>query len=93
MAADGQSDRMVSEVGVHVDQSGVIELLRVEEMAPSDIQQALMSVSGQQSVDVSTVRWWMMCFSSGDNDSRSPLLVHIFTRTACRLLFFTNENA
>lgn len=56
MAADGQSDRMVSEVGVHVDQSGVIELLRVKEMAPSDIQQALMSVSGHQSVDVSTVR-------------------------------------
>ena len=82
MAADGQSDRMVSEVGVHVDQSGVIELLRVEEMAPSDIQQALMSVSGDQSVDVSTVRWWMMHFSSGDNDTGSPLLVQIVTSAA-----------
>jgi len=82
MAADGQSDRMVSEVGVHVDQSGVIELFRVKEMAPSDIQQALMSVSGRQSVDVSTVRWWMMRFSSGDNDTGSPPLVQIVTSAA-----------
>ena len=33
-----------------------------------------------------------LCFSSGDSNSRSPLLVQIFTNVACRLLFITGEN-
>ena len=33
------------------------------------------------------------CFSSGESDNRSHLLVQIFTNTACRILFITGENA
>jgi len=37
MAAEGQSDKMVPDIGVSVKQSCVIELLRVETIAPIDI--------------------------------------------------------
>ena len=33
-----------------------------------------------------------MCFSSGDSDSGSPLLVQFFMSKACRLLFIAGEN-
>jgi len=33
---------------------------------------------GDQAVDVSTVRQRVVCFSSGDSDSGSPLLVQIY---------------
>ena len=38
-------------------------------------------------MDVSTVRWWVLRFSNGKSNSGSPLLVQIFMRVACRLLF------
>lgn len=37
-----------------------------------------------QTVDVSTMMWWVVHFSS--SDCRSLLLVQIFTRTASKLL-------
>ena len=61
--------------------------------APTEIPWHLLNIYGDQMVDVSTVRWWMMCFSSSDNGSGSPLLVHIFMSVACRLMFFTGKNA
>ena len=45
----------------------------------SDIHQLILNIYGDQTVDVSTVRWWVMCFSSDDTDSGSLLLVQIFT--------------
>ena len=68
----------------------VSEFPHVEKMAHIDSHQHLLNVSGNQTVDVSTVRQWVVCFSSGD--SGSPLLVHIIS-AACRLLFITGENA
>ena len=53
----------------------------------------LLNVSGDQAVDVTTVRWWMVHFSSGNADSKSLPLVQIVTRAACRLLFITGDNA
>ena len=53
----------------------------------------LLNVYGDQTVDVSTVRQWVVHFSSGD--SGSPLLVQTafsFTSTACRLLFIAGKN-
>jgi len=41
---------------------------------------------------LSTMRQWVVCFSSGDVDSGSHLLMQTFRSTACRLLFITGEN-
>jgi len=47
MAADGQSDKMVSDLEVQVKQWCGTEFLHVEKMTPTDIHQCLlMSVSG-----------------------------------------------
>ena len=56
MAAEGQSDRMVSDMEVHMKQRCGTEFLHVEKMAPTDIHQHLLNVYGDQTVDVSTVR-------------------------------------
>jgi len=54
----------------------------------------LLNVDGDQTVVVSTVRQWVVHFSSGNGDSNSgsPSLVQVFTSVACRLLFFAGEN-
>ena len=44
-------------------------------------------------MDVSIVRWWVVCFSSSDSDSGSLLLVYIFMNVACSFLFMVGENA
>jgi len=44
----------------------------VDKKAAIDIHQHLLNAYGDQTVDVSTVRRWVVCFSSGN--SRSPLL-------------------
>ena len=44
------------------------------------------------SVDVNTVRQWVMHFSSGDNDIESPSLVQIVTSMECSLLFIAGES-
>ena len=68
MTAEGQSDKMVSEMEVHLKQRCVIEFLHVEKIAPNDIQRRLLNVYGDQTVDVSTERRWVACFSSNDSD-------------------------
>ena len=62
MAAEGQSDRMVSDMGVHLKQRCRIEFLHVEEIAPTGICQHLLNVVGDQTMDVSTVRRWVVFF-------------------------------
>jgi len=42
-------------------------------------------------MNVSTVRWWVVRFSSGDSNSGSLLLVQIFMSTVCRLLFIAGK--
>jgi len=69
-----------------------IEFLHVEKMAPVDIHQHLLNVSGEQTVDVSIVRRWVACFSSGDSDSGSPPVTQIATNVACRT-FTAGKNA
>ena len=39
MAAEGQSDRMVSDIEVRMQQNGVIGSLHADKMAPIDIHQ------------------------------------------------------
>ena len=93
MAAEGQSDKMVSDMEVHMKQRCVTELLHVENIVTIDIHQWLSNVSEDQTMDVSTVRLWVVYFSSGSPNSGSPPLVQVFRSVACRLFFITGENA
>jgi len=38
----------------------------------------LLKVSNAQTVNMSTMRWWVVHISSGDSDSGSPLMVQMF---------------
>ena len=69
------------------------ELLHAERMASIDIGGHLLNVNGDQTVDVSTVRQWVVCFSSSNSDSVSAPLVQISMSRACRLLFIAGEVA
>ena len=86
MTAKGQCDKMASDMKVCMKQRCAIEFLHVEKIAPTDIHWCLLKVSGDQTVDVSTVRWWVMCCSSGDSGSGSALLAQAFPSPACKLL-------
>ena len=64
----GQSDKMASDMEVRMKQRCIIEFLHAEKIAPNDIHRRLLNVYGDQTVDVSTVRRWVVRFSSGDSD-------------------------
>ena len=93
MAAEGQSDRMMSDMEVCMEQRCVTDFLHAEKMAPTDIHLHLLNIEGDQTVDVSTVRQWVVHFSSGDSNRGSPLMVHIFMSVAHRLFFIAGKNA
>jgi len=63
-----------------------------KKMPSTDIHQCLLNIHGDQTVDVNTLRWWAVCFSSGDSDNGSLPLMQIFRRMAGRLSFTTSEN-
>ena len=52
-----------------------------------------MNVYWGKTVDVNTVREWVVHLSSGDSDNGSPLLVQILMSVARRLIFEAGENA
>ena len=79
---------MVSDKEVCMKQRCVIEFLHVEKKKLHRL--TLIDVLN---IYVNTVRWWVVCFSSGDNDSGSPPLVHIFMSLECGLLFNAGKNA
>ena len=64
MAAEGQSATMVFDMEVQMKQICVTEFLSVEKMARINIHQCLLNVHGDQTVNVSTVRWWVVHFIS-----------------------------
>ena len=69
MAAEGQSDRMASDIEVRIKQRCVTEFLQAEKIATIDIiHWCLVRIFGHQTVNVSTVRQWVVHSSSGDND-------------------------
>ena len=69
MTAEGQSDKMVSDMEVRMKQMCVIKFMHAEKkIAPNNIHRRLLNVYGDQTVDVSTVRRWVARFSSGDSD-------------------------
>ena len=56
MAAEQRSDKMASDMEVHMKQRCEIEFLHVEKLAPIDIRPCFLNISGDQIADVSTVR-------------------------------------
>ena len=42
--------------------------LHMEKMAPTEVHQYLLNVSRDQTVEMSTVRWWFLRFCSGNSD-------------------------
>jgi len=60
---------MVSDMEACLKKSCVIKCLQPEKDAPIDIHQHLLNVYGDQTVEVSTVKWWVMLFSSGNGNS------------------------
>lgn len=54
---------------VQKKQRGVIEYLTAEQIAPNDIHRYLLKVYGDNTVDVSTVRPWVVRFKSDKNDN------------------------
>ena len=93
MAAERQSDKMASDMEVQMEQRCVIEYLHAQKMAPTDNHQCLLNIYGDQPVDLSTVRWWVVLFSCADNDGRSSLLVQVFMSVILSLLFIAGEHA
>ena len=88
MAAEGQSDKMVSDLEVLRKQRRITEFLRVEKIAPVDIHWCLLNVYGDQSVNVSTVRQWVMHFSSSNSYVKD--MPH--SRWPCTSVTLQNEN-
>jgi transposase len=88
MTAEGQSDKIASDMEVRMKQRCVIEFLHAEKIAPNDIHRSLLNVYGDQRVDVSTVRRWVARISSGDSDvkdkPRSGHSCHTTKRRASR---------
>ena len=93
IAAQGQSDTVVSDMEVCVKQRYGTEFLHAEIIAHTDIHWYLLNIYGDQSVDVSAVRWWVVRFSSDESCRRPTPLMQIVMGTPCRLLFITGENA
>ena len=93
MAAEGQSDKMASDMEVHMKQRCATDFLHAEKMAYKDIHQCLLNVYRDPTVNMSTVRQWVVHFSIGDHDTGSLLMVQIFTTVTCRLLLIAGENA
>ena len=84
---------MASDLEVYMKLQSATEFLHVEKIATTDIHQHLLNIYGDRTVDVSTVRWWVVHFNSSDSYSESPILVQVFMSMACRLLFIGGNNA
>ena len=68
MAAEGQSDPMASDTEVCMKQSCGTKFLCEQKMAPIDVHRCLLNIYRDQTVDVSTVRQWVVHFSHGNSD-------------------------
>jgi len=66
MAAEEPSDKMVPDMEVYMNQR-----CGIEKMAHIDVHQCLLYISGDQTVDVTTARQWVMNVSSGNSDVKN----------------------
>ena len=65
---DGQCGRMVLMWKCIWSKNVSLNSFMCNKMAPTDIPWCLLNADGDQTVDVSTVRWWVERFSSGDSN-------------------------
>ena len=70
MTAEGHND--ISHRSTY--EAKIVGYFRAEKIALIDIHYGLLNIYGDQTVDVSTTRWWVVRFSSGDSNSGSPPL-------------------
>ena len=70
MAVDGQPDKMASDMKVRMKQRHVIKFPHAEKIASTDIHWHLLNVYEDQTVNVNTVKWQVMCFSFGNSDAK-----------------------
>ena len=81
MAAEGQSDKMASDMEKCMKQRCGSEFLHAEKMALMDIHRHLLNTYGDQTADDRTTKQWVVCFSSSNSDvkdkpcSRQPCTV------------------
>ena len=68
MAAKWQSDRMASDMEVSMKKR-----CGTEKMAPIGIHQRLLNTYGDKTVDVSTVRRWVVHFGSGNSNLKDKI--------------------
>ena len=66
----GQSDKSVPYTEVSIKERCVTEFLHAETIAPTDICQCLLYVYGDTTMEVSTVRWWVVHFSSENSEMK-----------------------
>ena len=66
----GQSDKMVYGIIARMKQRCGTEFLHEIKIVLTDIHWCLLNVCGDQTADMSTVRWWMVCFGSGNNSMK-----------------------
>jgi len=69
MAAEGQTDKMAPGMAVWMKKKCIITFLRAEKMAPMDVHRHLLNVDGDLRVDMSTLRRWVVHFSSDNSDT------------------------
>jgi len=86
MAAEGQSDKIVSDMEVPMRQWCGTDFLPAKRIASTNIHQCLLNIYGDQTVDVTTVRQRVVHFSSGN--SGLPPLLQIFTRKSIQALIY-----
>jgi hypothetical protein len=87
MAAEGYSDKMAPDMEEHLKKRCVIEFRHAEKIAPNDIHRCLLNVYGDQTVDVSSVRRWVVRFSSGDSEVKDKLHFEL----SCTAIISRNE--
>lgn len=68
MATEWQSDKMLPDVEACVKQRCITEFHYMEKIVPVDIHQHLLKFYGDQTMDLSTMMWWLVPFSSGGSD-------------------------
>mgnify|MGYP001853049645 CR=1 FL=1 len=69
MAAEEQSDRMASNMEVCMKQRSIMEFLHLEKKHTHPYS-SMLTLCWWRTVDVSTVRWWVLYFSRGKSNMK-----------------------
>ena len=70
IAAEKQSEKMASDMEESMKKRDATEFLHAPQIAPTDILWHLLNIYRDQTVDMSTVRLWVVNFSSLDSDMK-----------------------